>query len=118
MSAAQEEHGPVSPQAFHILLSLADRPRHGYGILVEIQERTAGQVILGTGTVYSVIKRMRWQGWIEESTPSPDADDDPRRKYYRLTAVGRQVVTAEAERLRALVRQAQSKAVLPEATPG
>jgi DNA-binding PadR family transcriptional regulator len=114
-TSRDEQTAPISSQVFHILLSLSDRPRHGYGILIEVQDRTGGRVTLGTGTVYSVIKRMRSQGWIEESSPPGAADDDPRRRYYRLTGEGRRVVQAEAERLHALVLQARAKSVLPEA---
>lgn len=104
---------PLSPQVFQILLSLADRPRHGYGILLEVEERTAGRVVLGTGTLYSVIKRLRQQGWIEESDPPTERNEDPRRKHYRLTPVGRQAMVLEAERLLALVQQAEFKSILP-----
>lgn len=116
MAPSRGDHSALSAQVFHILLSLADRPRHGYGIILEVEERTGGQVVLGTGTVYSVIKRLRSDGWIEESDAPGEADDDPRRKYYHLTGIGREVMLTEAERLRGLVRQARSKAVLPEGT--
>ena len=106
----------VSPQVFHILLSLADRPRHGYGILLEVQDRTEGSLRLGTGTLYSVIKRLLRKGWIEEADSPAGVDEDGRRKHYRLTGVGRRVMTLEAERLQAMVLQARAKSVLPEAT--
>lgn len=112
-ASATEDHTPVSHQVFHILLSLVDHPRHGYGILLEVENRTDGRTTLGTGTLYSAIKRLREQGWIEETDPPGEADDDPRRKYYRLTGVGREVVAGEAERLQAMVRQARAKALLP-----
>lgn len=105
---------PVSDQVFHILLSLVDEPRHGYGILQEVERRTGGQVVLGSGTLYSAIKRMWESGWVEEA-PAPPDSDDARRKYYRLTAVGRDVVRHETRRLEALVRQARAKEVLTEA---
>lgn len=110
---SSDEIGPISHQAFHILLSLSDEPRHGYGILLEVEERTGGEVMLGTGTLYSVIKRLRGHGLIEETEYSGEANDDPRRKYYLLTALGRGVVTAEAARLEAMVSQARDKEVLP-----
>jgi DNA-binding PadR family transcriptional regulator len=104
----------MSPHVFHILLSLADRPRHGYGILLDVENRTDGRLVLGTGTLYSAIKRLRSLGWIEEAVAPEGTGDDPRRKHYCLTDVGRREVKEEAERLQAMVRQAQSRAVLPE----
>lgn len=116
MASSDSDRRAISAQVFHALLSLADRPRHGYGIILEVQDRTGGEVLLGTGTVYSVIKRLRSDGWIEETEPPGEVDDDPRRRYYRLTVTGREAMQAEAERLRGLVRQARSKSVLPEGT--
>lgn len=110
-------HTPVSHHVFHLLLSLVDRPRHGYGILLDVESRTGGSVTLGTGTLYSAIKRLHERGWVEETEPPGDSDDDPRRKYYRLTSVGRAVVVSEAKRLEEMVRQARAAALLPrEAT--
>lgn len=102
---------PVSDQLFHILLSLSDEPRHGYGIIQEVEARTAGRATLGSSTLYSAIKRIRAWGWVEE-VDAP-VQGDPRRKYYGLTAVGRGVVRAEASRLETLVRHARAKNVLP-----
>lgn len=103
---------PVSEAVFHILLSLVDEPRHGYGVLQEVERRTGGRVVMGSGTLYSAIKRMRADGWVEEA--EVEDPEDPRRKYYRLTDRGREIVRAEARRLEALVRQARAKAVLAE----
>ncbi|HET9948020.1 MAG TPA: PadR family transcriptional regulator [Longimicrobiales bacterium] len=102
--------GPVSDQLFHILLSLVDRPRHGYGIIQDVEARTAGAVHLGAGTLYSAIKRIRSWGWVEE-VPAPKGGD-PRRRYYVLTEEGRRVVRREAQRLEELVRYARAKRVL------
>lgn len=110
-------HESMSAQVFHILLSLSDRTRHGYGILLEVEERTGGQVTLGTGTVYSAIKRLRRQGLIEEAETPPGPGEDARRKHYRLTPAGKQAVVREARRLEALVEHARSKAVLPHPSP-
>ena len=77
---------PLTPAMFHILLALADRERHGYHIMQEVDERTEGKVRLGPGTLYGSIKRMLADGMIEETDERPDADmDDERRRYYRLT---------------------------------
>ena len=104
------EHQPVSEAVFHMLLSLVDGARHGYGIIQEVERRTAGQVVLGSGTLYSAVKRMRRDGWIDEA--EVDDPEDPRRRYYRLTEMGRDVVRAEARRLEAMVRQARAKDLL------
>jgi len=98
---------------FHILLALADRERHGYHIMQEVEERTEGKVRLGPGTLYGSIKRMLADGWIEETEERPDPEmDDERRRYYRLTAFGYRLATAEAERLARLVKSARLKKLL------
>lgn len=105
---------PLTPAVFHILLALADRERHGYGIMQDIAERTNGTVRMGPGTLYGSIKRMLADGLIEESGERPDPElDDERRRYYRLTELGRRVLQAEARRLDQLLRIAQAKHVLP-----
>jgi DNA-binding PadR family transcriptional regulator len=103
---------PLTPVEFHILLSIADGERHGYAILRDVTERTGGQIPLRTGTLYTVIKRMLDGGWIEESDARPRGEDDERRRYYRLTPLGRQVVRAEARRLQDLVALAREKRIL------
>jgi len=103
---------PLTPVEFHILLSLADGDRHGYAILQDVGERTGGQIVLRTGTLYTVIKRMLDGRWIVESDARPSGEDDDRRRYYRLTPLGRQVVKTEAQRLQDLVNLAREKRVL------
>ena len=104
---------PLTPAMFHILLALADRERHGYHIMQEVEERTEGKVRLGPGTLYGSIKRMLADGWIEETEERPDPEmDDERRRYYRLTAFGYRLATAEAERLARLVKSARLKKLL------
>jgi DNA-binding PadR family transcriptional regulator len=109
----------INSSEFHILLALADRERHGYGIMREVEKRSAGKVRLGPGTLYSAIKRMLAAGLIEESADRPHAkDDDSRRRcYYRLTRLGRQTAVEEAERLAALVGVAESKRLLGRKAP-
>jgi DNA-binding PadR family transcriptional regulator len=102
---------PLTPVEFHILLSLADGERHGYAILQDVSERTDDQLRLRTGTLYTVIKRMLDGAWIQD-TPGPGNSEDERRRYYRLTPLGREVMTTEARRLQALVAVAQEKRVL------
>jgi DNA-binding PadR family transcriptional regulator len=115
----QKQIEPINSSEFHILLALADRERHGYGIMQEVEQRSAGTVRLGPGTLYSAIKRMLTAGLIEESTDRPlEKDDDSRRRcYYRLTRLGRQTAMEEAERLAALVRVAESKRLIGRKAP-
>ena len=106
-------HLPLSPAAFSILLALKDREKHGYAILREVTERTQGEVKLLPGTLYNLLKRMLEDGWIEELDERPDpAMDDERRRYYRLTPLGRQVALREAERMECSVAVARA-ALLP-----
>jgi DNA-binding PadR family transcriptional regulator len=102
---------PLTPVEFHILLSLSDDARHGYAILQDVEQRTDGQIKLRTGTLYTVIKRMLDGEWLEEQD-GPPGDGDARRRYYRLTPLGREVLRAEAKRLQSLVVMAQDKRVL------
>ena len=103
----------LSPAAFHIMLVLADGENHGYAIMREVAEHTQGRMRLGPGLLYGTIKRMLADGWIEESDERPDPKlDDERRRYYRLTSVGRKLVQAEAERLEQLVNVARKKRLL------
>ncbi len=103
----------LSPAAFHIMLVLADGENHGYAIMREVKEHTQGRMRLGPGSLYGTIKRMLADGWIEESDERPDPQlDDERRRYYRLTGVGRKLVQAEAERLEQLVNVARKKRLL------
>ena len=104
---------PLTPAVLHILLSLADEERHGYGIMREVEDRTGGGVRMGPGTLYGSIKRMLGEGLIEESyeRPHPELDDSLRR-YYPVTDFGRRVAGAEAERLQGLVNTARTKNLL------
>src|SRR6266704_2711027 len=103
---------PLSLQQFHILLALADGPRHGYGIIRDIEERTAGAVRLGTGTLYTALARLDTLTLVEEPGRRPAAKgDDERRRYYQLTTLGRAVVKAETARLETLVRHAHRKGI-------
>jgi len=104
---------------FHILLALADKERHGYHIMREVEERTSGNVKLGPGTLYGSVKRMIADGLIEEldERPAPDLDDE-RRRYYRLTDLGFRVAGAEAQRLEQLVKSARAKKLLPRTKTG
>lgn len=102
-----EELLPLAGPVFQILVALADRERHGYGIMQDIADRTGGKFRLSPGTLYGSIKRMLELELIEESDERPDPTlDDERRRYYRITPYGRRVAGAETERLSKLVSQA------------
>jgi DNA-binding PadR family transcriptional regulator len=105
---------PLPTAVFHILVALADGDRHGYAIMQDVAERTAGKVRLSAGTLYSAVRRMLEDGLIEELRESPDpASADERRRYYTLTGLGRDVALAEARRLTDLLSQAKAAGLIP-----
>lgn len=105
---------PLRPSVFHILLALSDGDLHGYGIMQEIAEHTAGQIKLGPGTLYGAIKRLLSDGLIVEAEERPDPElDDERRRYYRLTDFGQKVLRAEVQRISKMVSVAQRKRLIP-----
>lgn len=109
---------PMRPVDFLVLLMLAQGDRHGYGVMQDVEAHTRGQVQLEAGSLYRTIRRLEEQGLLTESGRRPSADrDDERRRYYRLTPLGRRVVGAEADRLRALVRLAEAAQVLAPEVP-
>src|SRR5262245_55559466 len=98
---------PLTPAVFHILVTLADGEAHGSAMMQEVVRRSGGSVRLGPGTLYGAISRLLEDGIITESEERPDPDmDDSRRRYYRLTKLGGQVLAAETERLANLVKAA------------
>jgi DNA-binding PadR family transcriptional regulator len=104
---------PLKPQWFHILLSLAGEEQHGYGIMQEVLQRTGGKVRLWPATLYGSIKRLIEAELIEESDERPAPElDDARRRYYRLTTLGKRVLDAECERLQELVHTIRVKQAL------
>lgn len=105
-----DEFLPLTPAVFNILLALADGEKHGYGIMQEVEANTKGQVLMGPGTLYGSIKRMLQADLIEESDERADPDmDDQRRRYYKLTNLGRRALRMEAERLASQVQIARAK---------
>lgn len=104
---------PLTPAVFHLLLALSDNDRHGYGIAREVAERTGGRVRLGPGTIYGTLNRMREAGLVEERPGASSANE--RRRYYRITTLGRAVARAEAGRLAELVDIARDKALISKA---
>ncbi len=107
-NAEQAPHSPISRTAMLIMLAIGPEERHGYAIMQEVARITDGATKLGPGGVYTTIRRLLDDGMIEESDERPDPDmDDQRRRYYRLTGLGRAAVTTEAKRLQSLVAAAR-----------
>ncbi len=104
---------PLKNLEFEILLTLADGERHGYAIMTEVEERSRGLLRLHPGTLYRTLSRLLELGLLEETADRPDPEsDDQRRRYYRITAQGRRVVSLEASRLEAQLRLARSKGLV------
>src|SRR6516162_4520631 len=101
---------PLPAATFHILLAVADEDRHGYAIIQDVAARTDGELRLSAGTLYRSIQRMLDQGLIVEprERPLPQLDDE-RRRYYRITPLGRAVAAAESRRMAQLVRMARNR---------
>ena len=113
-SGQSGESSPISPQVFHILLALASGDQHGYAIMQDIADSTDGKIRLSPGTLYGSIKRMLEQGLITELRESQrPKQDDARRRYYRLTALGRKAEWAESKRMAHLLAQARAYGLAP-----
>jgi DNA-binding PadR family transcriptional regulator len=109
---------PLTPPVFQILLALCDRERHGYGIMQEVAAQTDGQLRLGPGTLYGCLNRMLRARLVEESEERPNPQlDDQRRRYYRISDLGRRISRLEAARLEAAVGAARAKRLLPAISP-
>jgi len=107
---------PLKPKVLHILLAVADGPRHGYSIMQEVAERTDGQVRLWPAAMYGLLRELGKADFIVESNVRPAADeDDERRRYYTLTPLGKRVLDAEVRRLEAIVHHARSSRALRKA---
>lgn len=114
-----EEFLPLTPAVFNILLALVDGEKHGYSIMLEVEANTNDMVRMGPGTLYGSIKRMLKSELIEESDERADPQmDDQRRRYYRLTDLGRRTLRMEAERLASQIRVARAKNLLPSEFAG
>ncbi|HEU5218032.1 MAG TPA: helix-turn-helix transcriptional regulator [Gemmatimonadales bacterium] len=104
---------PLPPVWFHLLLALTNQERHGYALMQDVAAESEGSIRLGPGTLYGALKRLLALRLVEESGRRPDPEmDDQRRRYYRLTALGRRALAAEAARHASLVQLAQTKRVL------
>src|SRR5262245_56329280 len=104
---------PLSPASLHILISLAGEDRHGYGIMQEVSAQSDGQYVLGPGTLYDNLQKLLDAGLVEEA-PSPKGETDSRRRYYRLTPFGRNVLSAEVSRLENALRAAKAYLKAPK----
>jgi len=107
-----DSHLPLSTASLHILLALAGEDLHGYGIMQEIARQSEGIYRLGPGTLYDNLQKLIQRAWVQELGPRR-GDDDPRRRYYRLTDGGRDVLRAETARLTQVVREARSRLRIP-----
>ena len=106
---------PLKTNWFHIMLSLMDQEQHGYAIMQAVSDRSGGKVHLWPATLYGSLKKLIELEFIEESDERPAAElDDARRRYYRLTPLGRKVLVAESQRLRELVSFIDVKRRVPE----
>jgi DNA-binding PadR family transcriptional regulator len=114
IEASVQEHLPLAPPVFHMLLALCQGERHGYALKREVLRRTDGKLNLGAGALYGSIARMVERGMVEETETRPDLHlDDERRRYYRITPLGRRVAQAEMARMRDLVQLAEDCLRLP-----
>ena len=102
---------PLKPKVLHLLLALADGPRHGYSIMQEVEARTGGHVRLWPAALYGTLRELEDFDWIAESESRP-SDDDERRRYFALTPLGKRVLNAEIRRLEAIVGQARASRAL------
>ena len=100
------QFSPLSPATLHILLSLAADDLHGYAIMQEVARQSEGKYKLGPGTLYDNLQKLIQRKFVQELGRRP-GDDDPRRRYYRLTSLGRGVLAAETDRLSEVVREAR-----------
>ena len=109
---------PLTPAVFYILLALVSGEKHGYEIMKQVNQESQRQVKMGTGTLYGSLKRMLADGLIEEASERPDpALVDERRRYYRLTELGRRAFQAELQRYHEVVLIAQRRHLLPKLSP-
>lgn len=109
-SSDAARHIPLKPAWFHILLSLADGPVHGYGVRQEVEERTDGTILLAAGTLYETLQRLLRDGLVEETETPASADGASSRwRFYQATALGRRVLALEVARLEADVAAARAK---------
>jgi len=113
-----DRHLPLPPAWYHLLLALTEGERHGYALMQDVREESGGRVRLGPGTLYGALRRLLELGYVVESGRRPDPLlDDERRRYYRLTPLGRRVMAAVAARHLRLVELARAKRVMSRPRP-
>jgi DNA-binding PadR family transcriptional regulator len=113
-----EGYVPLTPAVLDIMVALGEVEMHGYAIMREVRRRTAGKRRLAPGTLYRSLRQMEEREWVVEAEERPEPDlDDERRRYYRLTELGRRVALAELERLEGVMSTARSKGFAPSARP-
>jgi DNA-binding PadR family transcriptional regulator len=100
----------LKPADFHVLLAVTDGPRHGYGIMKDVERESGGYVRLEIGSLYRLLERLLEEGLLEPGQPDPD----DRRRYFKITRLGRRVLKAEALRLEGLVNLVRARKLLPE----
>lgn len=105
----RDENYPLTPAEFQVLLVLSEGERHGYALMQEVRAASEGRVKLGPGTLYTLLDRLGNAGLVEESPRRPELNEDQRRRYYRLTKLGRTGLQAEVARLEAVVREARRR---------
>ena len=106
---------PLKPKLLHVLLALAEGPRHGYAIMQEVAARSEGQVRLWPAALYGTLRELEERDWIAETETRP-SDDDERRRYFELTGLGKRVLSGEIRRLESIVDHARASRALR--TPG
>lgn len=107
---------PLTAPEYHVLLALGDRALHGYGMMQALEDKTGGQDALLPGTLYATVARMVARGLLEELARPPELDADARRRYYRVSELGREVARAESARLRRLLAVAEREDLASEAS--
>lgn len=107
---------PLTAPEYHVLLALGDEALHGYAMMQALEAKTGGKDALLPGTLYTTLARMVRKGLLEELAESPEPGTDARRRYYRVTALGREVGKAETARLSRLIRVAKGQKLAPEAS--
>lgn len=100
-----EKHLPLAPATLHIMLALAGEDLHGYGIMQEVARQSEGHYKIGPGTLYDNLQRLTAQGVVMDVDAGPQ--EDSRRRYYRLTSLGRAILSAEINRLEAVIVHAK-----------
>jgi DNA-binding PadR family transcriptional regulator len=106
-------HLPLKPVVFHILLALAESEAHGYGVIQVVRTQTSGRIHLETGPFYRHLRKLMDDGWVEESSDRPSEDDPRRGAYYRITSLGKEILSAESQRMAEVVSLTAEMGLVP-----